>query len=204
MKLILVILFILSLSVSVLAVPNSQQLGPYSVSFDINANYEIQSLPPIETETAKAYQIRLFVDNFTFATISITEFADPTDSTLNVQKNLMSMSMIVEGLNVTNVEEMTIDDKEGFLVTSMPFETQIGAPSVVYRAMYWLDSQDCECGPVSVGKTSITITSTFPQDVTKSLLNSLQVVMGQPASTSFQSASMKPDTSQSETNKDVF
>ena len=52
---------------------------------------------------------------------------------------------------------------------------------MVYRAMYWLDSQGCECGPVSVGKTSVIITSTFPQDVTESLLSSLQIVKGEAA-----------------------
>ena len=92
------------------------------------------------------------------------------------------MNMIIrEGLNATDVEEMTIDGREGFLVTSEPFQAIAEAPDTVYRAMYWLDSQDCECGPVSVGTTSVIITSTFPEDVTDSLLSSLQVVKGEAA-----------------------
>jgi hypothetical protein len=181
-KLLLAATLVLMLSAMAIAVPDNQQLGPYTVSFDMNANYQAQNAQPIETETANAYQMRLFVDNSTFAVIGITEYAEPTDTTLQVHKNLMPMNMIIrEGLNATNVEDKTIDGKEGFLVTSVPFQTDVGAPSTVYRAMYWLDSQDCECGPVSVGKTSVIITSTFPLDVTESLLSSLQVVKGEAA-----------------------
>jgi hypothetical protein len=69
------------------------------------------------------------------------------------------------------------------MVTSEPFEAVAGAPSKVYRAMYWLDSQACECGPVSVGKTSVVITSTYPLDITQGLLSSLKIVQGQAETT---------------------
>jgi hypothetical protein len=180
MKLLLAATIVLMLSAIAIAVPDSQQLGPYTVSFDLNANYQAQNAQPVETEMANAYQMRLFVDNSSFAVIGVTEYAEPTDATLQVHKSLMPMNMIIrEGLNATNVEDMTIDGKEGFLVTSAPFEVNVGAPSMVYRAMYWLDSQGCECGPVSVGTTSVIITSTFPQDVTEGLLSSLRVVKGE-------------------------
>jgi len=182
MKLLIGATIVLMLSSMAIAMPDSQQLGPYTVSFDLNANYEAQNAQPVETEAANAYQMRLFVDNSTFAVIGITEYADLTDTTMQVHKSLMPMNMIIrEGLNATNVEDMTIDGKEGFLVTSTPFEAIAGAPSMVYRAMFWLDSQGCECGPVSVGKTSVIVTSTFPLDVTEGLLSSLQVVKGEAA-----------------------
>jgi hypothetical protein len=189
MKLLLAATIMLMLSAIAIAVPDSQQLGPYAVSFDLNANYQAQNAQPVETETANAYQMRLFIDNSTFAVIGITEYAEPTDATLQVHKSLMPMNMMIrEGLNATNVEDKTIDGKDGFLVTSAPFETNVGAPSMVYRAMYWLDSQGCECGPVSVGKTSVIITSTFPLDVTESLLSSLQIVKGEAATAAAPSA----------------
>jgi len=187
MKLLLAATLVLMLSAMASAVPDSQQLGPYAVSFDLNANYQPQIAEPVESETANAYQMRLFVDNSSYASISIAEYAEPTDSTLLVFKSLIPMSMMLQGLNVTNVEDKTIDGMEGFLVTSEPLDATAGAPSTVYRAMYWLDSEDCECGPVSVGQTSVIITSTFPQDVTESLLSSLQVVKGE-AAASAQSA----------------
>jgi len=169
---------VLVLSAMAIAVPDSQQLGPYTVSFDVNANYQAQIFQPIETEKVNAYRMGLFIDNSTFALIDIAEYAELEDTTLNVHENLMALSMFREGLNATNVEERTINGKEGFLVTSEPFEAAVGAPNKVYRAMCWLDSQDCECGPVSVGKTSVIITSTYPLDVTESLLSSLQIVKG--------------------------
>jgi hypothetical protein len=181
MKLLLAATLVLMLSAIAMAVPDSKQLGPYAVSFDLNANYQPQIGQLIETETANAYQMRLFVDNSTYAAIGITEYAEPTDATLMVFKSMLPMSMMLQGLNVTNVEDMTIDGKEGFLVSSTPLEASIGAPSTVYRAMYWLDGQGCECGPLSVGKTSVVITSTFPQDITESLLSSLQIVKGEAA-----------------------
>ena len=181
MKLLLAATIVLMLSAIAIAVPDNQQLGPYAVSFDLNANYQVQNAEPIETETANAYQMGLFIDNSTYASIGITEYAEPTDATLIVFKSMLPMSMMLQGLNVTNVEDRTIDGKEGFLVSSTPLEANVEAPSRVYRAMYWLDSQGCECGPVSLGKTSVVITSTYPLDVTESFLSSLQIVKGEAA-----------------------
>lgn len=181
MKLLLGITLVLMLSAVALAVPDNQPLGPYTASFDINTNYQVQTAQPMETEIAEAYQMRIFTDNSTFAVIGITDYAEPTDATIQVHKNLMPMNMIIrEGLNATNVEEMTIDGKEGFLVTGEPFQVDSSAPNAkVYRAMYWLDSEKCDCGPVSVGKTSVIITSTYPLDTTESLLASLHIEEGQ-------------------------
>lgn len=167
------------LSSLALAAPDSQQLGSYTVSFDLNANYQVQFGQPMESEIANAYSMRLFVDNSTAAVIGITEYAQPTDATLKVHESMMAMSMLMrEGLNVTSVDDMSIDGKDGFLFASEPIETVAGAPSTVYKAMYWLDGQDCECGPVSVGTTSVIVTSSFPLDVTEGLLSSLHVVKG--------------------------
>jgi len=181
MKLILAAAMMLMLATVAVAQSDSQQLGPYAASFDLNANYQVQTAPPAEMENAKAYQIGLFVDNSTYATIGITEYSGLTDSTLMVFKSILPMSMMLQGLNVTDVEDTTIGGNEGILVTSEPFEAVAGAPSKVYKAMYWLDSQGCECGPVSLGTTSVVITSTYPLDITQGLLSSLQIVKGQAA-----------------------
>jgi len=188
MKLLLAATMMLMLSAIAMAVPDSQQLGPYTVSFDLDANYQVQIAQPIENEKVSAYRMGLIVDNSTLAIIDIAEYAELEDATLKAHKNLLGLSMLREGLNATNVEDLMIGGKEGFMVTSEPFEAVAGAPSQVYRAMYWLDSQDCECGPVSVGKTSVVITSTYPLDVTQGLLSSLQIVKGQVAAMAAPSA----------------
>lgn len=181
-KLLLAAILVLIMSATAFAVPDSQKLGPYMVSFDINSTYRAQIAQPTSTETANAYQMRLFVDNSTFATIVITEYAEPTDATLKVHKSLMPMEMILrEGLNASFAVDRTIDGKEGFLVTAEPLLVTDEAISTVYRAMYWLDSKSCECGPLSAGKTNVMITSTFSKDVTESLLSSLHIVKGEVA-----------------------
>lgn len=179
MKLLIAAALVLMLSTAALAAPDSQQVGPYTVSFDINAQYQPQIAEPMETESANGYSIRLFQDNSSLAVISIMEYAQPTDSTLQVHEKLMAMSMaLYEGLNATAMEEKSIDGKNGFVFTSELFEDIPDAPSAVYKALYWLDSQGCECGPVSVGTTSVMITSTYPLDVTNGLLSSLHVEKG--------------------------
>jgi len=183
MKLLLAATMMLMLSAVAMAMPGIQQLGPYAVSFDLNANYQVQIAQPVQNEQVNAYRMGLIVDNSTLAIIDIAEYAELEDATLKVHKNLLGLSMMREGLNATNVEDVTIDGKEGFMVTSEPFEAVAGAPSTVYRAMYWMDSQDCECGPVSVGKTSVVVTSTYPLEVTQGLLSSLKIVQGQAATT---------------------
>jgi len=170
----------LMISAAAMAAPDSQQVGPYAVSFDLDADYQVQVGEPMETEEVNVYSIALFVDNSTVATIAIAENAEPTDATLDVLKRLVIYeSILINGLNTTNVEDIKVDGREGFLLTTEPMQAVEGAPSNLYRAMYWLDSIDCECGPVSVGTTSVSITSTYPLDVTEGLLSSLSVVKGE-------------------------
>ena len=179
MKLLLATALVLVLSSLALAAPESKELGPYTVTFDLNSdiNYSIDTREPVMSEVGDAYQMAIIKDNSTIAVIGITEYKEPTDSTLLVHKNLVPMNMVLrEGLNVTNVEDKTVDGKEGFLVTAVPFMADGAQPDFnIYRAMYWLDSEKCDCGPVSVGETSVMVSSTYPQDVTQNLLSNLHV-----------------------------
>ncbi len=181
-KLLLLASLMLILSATALAVPDSQKLGPYIVSFDINSTYQPLIAPPMEMDAVNVYQMRLFIDNTTFATIGIAEYAEPQDATPKVHKTLMPMQMIIrEGLNASIAEDKIIDGKDGFLIAGKPFVTDNTTPNIVYKAMYWLDSKSCGCEPLSVGNTNVLITSTFPEDLTESLLSSLHVVKGDTA-----------------------
>ena len=54
--------------------------------------------------------------------------------------------------------------------------------SMSVRSSAWfLNSEECECGPVSVGTTSVAISSTYPEDVTMNLIHSLKIVKGEAA-----------------------
>ena len=104
----------LMISAVAMAEPDSKQVGPYTVSFDMNADYQVQIGEPMESDVGTVYSMALFVDNSTGASIAIAEYAEPTDATLNMHKTLNTMSMMLQGLNSTNVEDMAIDGKDGF------------------------------------------------------------------------------------------
>lgn len=167
----------LMMSAVAMAAPDSQQFGPYMVSFDLDADYQVQVAEPMESEIGTVYSIALFIDNSTGASIAVAEYAEQTDATLNMHKTLNTMSLMLQGFNSTDVQDMTIDGKDGFLITAEPFQAAAEAPSNIYKAMYWMDSEDF--GPVSAGTTSVTITSTYPSDVTEGLLSSLSIVKGE-------------------------
>ena len=166
----------LMISAVAMAEPDSQQIGPYVISFNLDADYQVQIAEPMENDVGTVYSMALFIDNSTGASIAIADYVEPTDATLNMHKTLNSMSMMLQGLNATKVEDMTMDGKDGFLITAEPFQAAADAPGNVYKAVYWLDSIECECGPVSVGTASVTVTSTYPLDVTEGLLSSLSIV----------------------------
>jgi hypothetical protein len=181
-KLLLITALVLVLSSLALAAPESKELGPYTVKFDLNSdtNYSIEPKEPMTSEAGNLYRMAIIKDNSTFAMIDIAEYSEPTDSTLLMHKTLVPMNMILQGLNITNVEDKTVDGKEGFLVTAVPLMANGEQPNFnVNKAMYWLDSEKCECGPVSIGKTSVIVSSTYPQDITQNLLDSLHVEKGQ-------------------------
>jgi hypothetical protein len=182
-KLLLAIASVLMLSTLAAAVPESSQLGPFVVSFDMNTNlqHQLRVMPAFETPTATIYGMEIFTDNNTKAVLAINQYTGPTDSTLGLYKQLSAMDVALNFFNVTNVVDRTIDGMEGYLLTSVPIaqNTRVPAGTMLYRASYWLDSTMCPCGPVSVGTTRVDIASSYPQDVTENLLNSLHVVKGE-------------------------
>jgi len=173
---------LLMLSCSALAAAETQQLGPYNVSFDMNTDMKYQIMPeaPVEAPFANAYPLLIMTDNLTGARIFITEYKDLTDATMDTTKNIVRLTTLLRGFNVTSVDDMTIDGHPGFLVTGS--DEAVPNEMKFYEAMYWLDSQSCECGPVSVGMVNVDITSSYPQDVTEGLISSIHVVpAGSPA-----------------------
>lgn len=185
MKLLLAVTIVLMLSSLAIAVPESSQLGPYSVSFDMNTDlpHELTPMDTIQGQAVTVYVMQIFTDNTTKARLLISEYNSPIDSTLGVYKQLTAMGIALTGFNTTSMEDKMIDGKEGFLIGSVPYPDNTMAPAdaKLFNALYWIDSQGCECGPVSLGTTSVEITSSYPQDVTENLLSSLKVVKGEAA-----------------------
>ena len=183
MKLLLAIALVLMLSTLAVAVPESSQLGPYVVTFDMNTNSQHQLIvgQPMQTPSATVYGMQIFTDNTTKAVLVVSQYTNATDSTLGLYKQLSAMDIALNLFNVTSVADRTIDGKDGYMLYSEPIpqNTRVPVGTKLFRASYWMDSTKCPCGPVSVGTTSVDITSSYPQDVTENLLNSLHVVKGQ-------------------------
>lgn len=174
---------VLMLSSLGLAAHETSQLGPYTASFDMNTNlkYQVQQIAnPISTPISTVYGARIFTDNATWAQIAITEYKNFTDSTPDMWKQLIFFDLAFVGFNATKPNDVSIDGKNGFeySATSMQGNNMLPTGAKLFRTIYWLDSKNCECGPVSVGTANVDITSTYPQDVTQGLLNSLHVVKG--------------------------
>jgi hypothetical protein len=161
----------------------THQLGPYTVSFNMNTDmsYQILTQDPAVYPFATIYPLVITTDNTTGASISITQYNNLTPSILGANVEIAALRMTLRGINVTAPEEMVIDNMNGFLLSGIPFTGMGNASSgsMFYQAQYWLDSKDCECGPVSVGTVLVNIASTYPQDVTEGLLSSIHVASGQ-------------------------
>ncbi len=197
MRLLITIALLLMLSSLALAAPETHQLGSYTVSFNMNTNmnYQIQTPNPAVYPFATIYPLVIITNNTTGASISITQYKNLTDSTLQVNEEITALRMTLRGINVTASGEQVIDSKKGFLLSGMPFAEMGNVPSglMFYQAQYWLDSKNCECGPVSVGTALVDIASTYPKEVTQGMLSSIHVSSGQmPPSTSGMNVTQTP------------
>jgi len=178
-RLLLAAVLALMLSSVALAAPETHQIGSYKVSFDLNTQtkYQIETPNPQGNTFAKVTPLMIKTDNSTWASISITEYKTPVDSTLGMQSALAFWQTRARGINATAPANMTIDGKDGFLFSGVPFPgSNAPAGYKLFQAQYWPDSKQCECGPVSAGTTSVDIISTYPQDVTMNMLKSVHVV----------------------------
>ena len=176
MRLLLAAVVVLMLSSVALAAPETHQVGPYKVSFDMKTNmkYTNQIANP-QSPLGTINSLLIKTDNSTYALVSITEYKNPIDSTLQMQGALAFWKMRVSGINATIPTNMTIDGKDGYLVSGEPFPgSNAPAGFKEFQAQYWLDSKSY--GPVSAGSVVADIISTYPQDVTMNLLNSIKVV----------------------------
>ena len=183
MKLLLAAVLVLMLISLAQAAPETRQLGPFNVSFDMNTNinYTIEKPEVKGDSSATPYLLGIKTNNTTWASIGITEYKNLVDSTIQMHKSLTGMSLVLSGINVTAIDDKVIgkDGKQGYLATGVPI-ANLNAPAgtMFYQATYWLDSKDCDCGAVSVGQTRVVITSTYPQDVTMNLMSSILVEKG--------------------------
>jgi len=174
MRLVLVLVIMLTLTSAASAIAEKASAGPFKVSFDLNTslNYSVKLEPVVSVPAYSVYKLLILTNNNSGAEIGIAEYSNLTDSSLLMSRNYEALRMAgFSGYNrnVSSIDLM-IDHKEGFAVIGV---NNLGQ-RLIY-AFYWLDSKPCECGPVSVGTISVGISSTYPLNVTKSLINTLHV-----------------------------
>jgi hypothetical protein len=147
--------------------------GPYMVSFDLNSslNYTVQTSAPIGEAIRTAYPLLIKTNNSSEAQITIFEYKELVDSTPSLWQTINSQGLSRLGLrNITLATDMIIDGKPAYGLSGLD-----SANKSMYSAYYWLDSSECECGPVSVGKTNVVVTSSYLLNLTGNLLDSLHV-----------------------------
>ena len=174
MRLVLALVIMLMLTSAASAIAEKASTGPFSVSFDLNTsmNYSVKEEPVIAVPAYSINKLLILTNNSSGAEIGITEYSNLTDSSLLISRNYEALRMASVSAYYRNISsiDLMIDRKEGFAVSGV---NSLGQ-RLIY-AFYWLDSKSCECGPVSVGTISVGVTSTYPLNVTKNLINTLHI-----------------------------
>ena len=125
------------------------------------------------------------------AQIIVAEFNNLTDSTTVTQQQLGMKDMALLGFNYNNSlqisQNLTIDKNKGFALMGRNSKGK-----QLMLTLYWLDSKNCQCGPDSVAKTKVGITSTYLIDITFWLISSLHVEKNMNASAKKLPLTFKP------------
>lgn len=171
------------LSTVALSAPESYQLGGYVVSFDLNSDvsHQVQTVEPVEGPVSTIYPLLIVTDNNTGASITVTEYKELQDSSLALNQEVSALRLaLYRAINVTESQETTIDGVNGFVMSGMPLPGSNQPEMKYHHASYWLDSLDCsECGPVSVARVNVGISSTYSDEITSSLIGSVHVAQGE-------------------------
>lgn len=173
------LLFVLMLGFTASAAPEFATTGPYNVSFDMNTslNYTVQSDTPISDALRTAYPLRIKTNDSFLADIRIYKYKDLTDSTPQMWQTINRQGLTELGWrNITLATDMIIDGMPAYGLAG-----QDSANRTYYTAYYWLDSKECECGPVSIGTTNVIIISSYPLALTGNLLDTLHIEISREA-----------------------
>jgi hypothetical protein len=173
MKILLASILMLLIASAASAAPVTKITGPYKISFDLNTTLSNTTIlsKPLESPSSFTYKMMIKTNNSSLAQVAIYESKNLSDSTLDTGRLIAEQGMVNMGYfyNIS-FADIVIDKKKGFVFTGLN-----ARKARIFRAYYWTDSQDCQCGPVSVGKTEVELISSYPLNVTKNLLVSLHV-----------------------------
>ncbi|HWQ20759.1 MAG TPA: hypothetical protein VN455_13330 [Methanotrichaceae archaeon] len=165
-------MLMMMLSLAATAVPEMTSAGPYSISFDLNTtlNHTIQQKPTWSPGGFSQHPLIIMTNNQSWAGVAVYDYNNLTDSTILTQKDLMFSAMALQGYRNITIADATIDGVPAVIASGIDPSGESAA-----RAWYWKDSQSCQCGPVSVGKTRVEVVSSYPVNMTSSLLQTIHV-----------------------------
>jgi hypothetical protein len=166
------IAFVMMLVLASAASATSERIttGPYTISFDLNTslNYTMDIQPAKEENDSVEYVVTANIDNQSMARIAVIEYKNPVDSTLWTIKRYHECA--IHDHKNSSVSLVKIDETDAVLTTSVK-----DPASPLFWGEYWPDSEECDCGPVSVGRTQVEVFGNAPQNITESLLGTLGV-----------------------------
>ena len=193
MKPILALTMLLSLLSAASAATENYTSGPYEFSFDMNTtlNHSVQIQEILETSTTIVYPLLIKTSDNESASIVLVEYKNLSDSTLDTMELIAARDFEILGYNNNSslkmAQNLTIDDKKGFALMG-----NNSRGKQLMQASYWLDSKDCECGPVSVGRTKVTLTSYYPEDIFYWFISTLNVEKSKNATANKMPTTFKP------------
>ncbi len=105
-----------------IAAQETHQLGPYTVSFNMNTNpnYKIQTPQSTASASGKIFPLMMITDNNTGGSMSIIQYNNLTTSTLAINEEILALRMALSGFNATSVQQLPIDGQRGFLISAVP------------------------------------------------------------------------------------
>ena len=173
----LILLSILMLAFVVSGVPENVAVGPYDISFDLNAtvDYEIEILGPeyFETDDGVSYVEHTLILNSTdyFTFISIRRFDYPIEA--GNESTRRENGAFLERIGCRDIQNYgrEIDSQVAFVATG----TSIFNTNEVY-ALYWLDRVTFTSDEY-MATLLCAISSDLPNDVVESLLDTIHVAV---------------------------
>ncbi|MCJ7443848.1 MAG: hypothetical protein MUO26_04855 [Methanotrichaceae archaeon] len=175
MRLSTILFAIILLVYPVLAVHESVELGYYRVYFDMNttANYKLMTEEPSSsdvTHTGQPFErFNLTIDGDEgFAFIILTDYNQSMVADINANMEIVQDVMEAIGCERPSVFQPVIDGQPGVLGSC-----RFPSGDLLVSASYSPDGKQQE--DRYLGKTNLRVLSTFPWEITRDMLNSLDV-----------------------------
>jgi hypothetical protein len=183
----LILLLMLTLAVPALAAHESGPVGPYNVSFDMNTTDKYTVVVEAPTSGITADGVHFTRHNLTVAStdyflwLILTRYEKPMLANITANEIIVWNALLKAGADQPNLFQPQIDGQPGVLGNFRFGREDLGQGQykqgdLIVAASYSPDGRVYE-DRVYRGKTECSVISTYPWEVIRDMLNSLQVVV---------------------------